>query len=98
MSLLIVFVLYQLSKKLNEKEIGLYGGDGLAIYKSKTGSRAEIIKYDFQENLSENDLNIVIKLNLKIVDYIRCHTQPSQEHLQTFLEHQKRNQFYTKGF
>ena len=93
--MLIVFVLYQLSKKLNEKDIGLYGDDGLAIYKSKTRSRAEITKYDFQENLSENDLNIAIKLNLKIVDYIRCHTQPSQEHLQTFLELQKRNQFYT---
>ena len=66
-----VFLLYQLLKKLsNVRDIGSYGNDRLVIFRSKTDPQAEIIKKHFQENFRENDLNIVIKCNLKIVDYI----------------------------
>ena len=64
------FLLHQLSKKYNKKDIGLYRDDGLAVFKNKSGPQAERIKKDFQKIFRENDLNIVIKCNLKIVDYL----------------------------
>ena len=36
------FLLYQLSKNYNKKDIGLYRGDGLAIFKNVSGSKAEL--------------------------------------------------------
>ena len=50
------------------RDIGLYQDDGLAVFKNKSGPQAERIKKDFQKFFWENDLNIVIKSNLKIVD------------------------------
>ena len=38
------FLLYQLSKNYNKKDIGLYWDDGLAIFKNVSGSKAEKIK------------------------------------------------------
>ena len=38
------FLLYQLSKNYNKKDIGLYRDDGLAIFKNVSGSKAEKIK------------------------------------------------------
>ena len=64
------FLLYQLSDKYNKKDIGLYRDDGLEVFKNKGGPQAERIKKDFQKFFQENDLNIVIKCNLKIVDYL----------------------------
>ena len=64
------FLLHQLSNKYNKKDIGLYRDDGLAVFKNKSGPQAERIKKDFQKFFRENDLNIVIKCNLKIVDYL----------------------------
>ena len=42
----------------------------MAFLKNKSGPQAERIKTDFQETFQENALNIVIKCNLKIVDYL----------------------------
>ena len=42
----------------------------MAVFKNKSGPQAERIKKDFQKIFRENDLNIVIKCNLKIVDYL----------------------------
>ena len=64
------FLLHQLSNKYNKKDTGLYRDDGLAVFKNKSGPQAERIKKDFQKIYRENDLNIVIKCNLKIVDYL----------------------------
>ena len=64
------FLLHQLSNKYNKKDIGLYRDDGLAVFKNKSGPQAERIKKDFQKIFRENDLNIVIKCNLKTVDYL----------------------------
>ena len=63
-------LLYQLSNKYNKNGIGLHRDDGLAVLKNKIGPQAESIKKDFQKNFQQNDLNIVIKCNLKIVDYL----------------------------
>ena len=64
------FLLYQLSNKCNKKDIGLYRDDGLAVFKNKSGPQAQRIKKDFQKIFWENDLNIVIKCNIKTVDYL----------------------------
>ena len=53
----------------HNKDIGLYRDDGLAVFKNKNGSQTERIEKDFKVIFLENDLNIVIKCNQKIVDY-----------------------------
>ena len=40
------FLLYQLSKNYNKKDIGLYRDNGLAIFKNVSSSKAEKIKKD----------------------------------------------------
>ena len=60
----------QLSNKYNKMCFGLHRDDGLAVLKNKSGPQAESIKKDFQKNFQRNDLNIVIKSNLKIVNYL----------------------------
>ena len=37
------FLLYQLSKNYNKKDIGLYRDEGLAIFKNASGSKVEKI-------------------------------------------------------
>ena len=64
------FLLYQLSKNLNKKHIGLYRNDGLAIFKNVSGSKAEKIKKGIQKLFKDNQLNITIQCNLKIVNYL----------------------------
>ena len=68
-------LVYKLSNKYNKKDNCLYRDDGLAVLKNKSGPQAERIKTDFQKIFRENDLNIVIKCNLKIVDYLDSHTE-----------------------
>ena len=64
------FLLYQLSKIYNKKDIGLYRDDGLAIFKNVGGSKAEKILKDIQKLFKDNQLNITIQCNLKIVNYL----------------------------
>ena len=64
------FLIYQLSNKYKKKNIGLNKDDGLAVFKTKSGPKAERVKVDFQKTFWENDLTIVIKCNLKIGDYL----------------------------
>ena len=60
----------QLSSKYVKKDIGLYRDDGLAVFKNVSGTQAEKIKKDFQNVFKRNGLEIIIKCNLKIVDYL----------------------------
>ena len=53
------FLLYQLLRKYNKKDIDLYQEDGLAIFRNKIGPQAEKIKKDFQNIFRKNDLNII---------------------------------------
>ena len=45
------FLLYQLSKNYDKKDVGLYRDDGLATFKNISGSKAEKIKNDIQNCL-----------------------------------------------
>ena len=64
------FLLHQLSNKYNKKDIGSYRDDGLTVFENKSCRQAERIKKDFQKIFRENGLNIVIKCNLNIFDYL----------------------------
>ena len=64
------FILSLLGTKYNAKDIGLYRDDGLAVFKNISGPQAEKIKKDFQKVFKDNGLDIVIKCNMKIVDYL----------------------------
>ena len=65
-----IFIRYQLSLKYNKNNIGLYRDDGLAVFKNISGPQAEKIKKHFQNIFRKNNLNIIVKCNLKIVDYL----------------------------
>ena len=47
------FLLYQLSKNYNKKDIGLYSDDGLTIFKNVSGSKADKIKKDSDQKLQK---------------------------------------------
>ena len=61
---------YELSKLCEKKDMGLYGDDGLAVFKNKSGSESEKIKKSIQVIFRENELKITIQCNFKIVDYL----------------------------
>ena len=63
-------MLHQFSKKYNKKDIALSEDDALAVFKYKNDLQEEKIKKDSQPIFIENDLNIAIKCNVKIVDYL----------------------------
>ena len=65
-----IFIIYQLSLKYNKNNIGLYRHDGLAVFKNISGPQAKKIKKHFQNIFRKNNLNIIVKCNLKIVDYL----------------------------
>ena len=48
----------------------MYRDDGLAVFKNLSGPQSERIKKRFQKIFNDNDLQIEIKCNLKIVDYL----------------------------
>ena len=65
-----IYLLSILSSKYNKKNIGLYRDDGLAVFKNISGPQSEKIKKQFQKVFNDNDLQIEIMCNLKIVDYL----------------------------
>ena len=65
-----IFILHQLSRVYNNNNIGLYRDDGLAVFKNISGPQAEKIKKHFQNIFRKNNLNIIVKCNLKVVDYL----------------------------
>ena len=65
-----IFIFYQLSRIYNKNDIGLYRDDGLAVFRNTSGPQAEKIKKRFQSIFYKNNLSIIVKCNLKIVDYL----------------------------
>ena len=65
-----IFILYQLSRKYNKNNIGLYRDDGLAVFKNISGPQEEKIKKHFQNIFRRNNSNIIVKCNLKKVNYL----------------------------
>ena len=64
------YLLYELSKLYEKKDIGLYRDNGLAIFKNKSGPESKKIKKSIQAIFRENELKIIIQCNLKVVDYL----------------------------
>ena len=65
-----IFILYQLSRIYNKNDIGLYRDDGLAVFRNTSGPQAEKIKKHFQSIFRKNNFSIIVKCNLKIVDFL----------------------------
>ena len=57
-------------RKYNKNNIGLDRDHGLAVFKNISGPQAEKIKKHFQNIFRKNNLNIMVRCNLKIVDYL----------------------------
>ena len=89
------FLLYQLSKKYNEKDIGLYRDDGLAMFKNVSGSKAEKIQKGIQKLFKDNHLNITIQCNPKIVDYLDVTFNLSNATYRAFCNPNNENHIYT---
>ena len=64
------FLLYALSLKYNKTNIGLYRDDGLAVFRNVSGAHCEKIKKEFQKLFWQHGLKLIIKCNLKIVDFL----------------------------
>ena len=64
------FLLYTLSLKYNKINTGLYQDDGLADFRNVSGPNCEKIKKEFQKLFRQRGLKLIIKCNLKIVDFL----------------------------
>ena len=64
------YVLSLISEKHNKKDFGLYRDDGLGAVKNKSGPETEKIKKNIQKIFKENELDTVIKCNMKLVNYL----------------------------
>ena len=68
--LLAMFIIYQLSRIYSKNDIGLYKDNGLAVFRNTGGRQEEKIEKHFQSKFCKNNLSIIVKCNLKIVDYL----------------------------
>ena len=66
------YMLSLLSEKHNKKYFGLYRDEGLGVVKNKSGPETEKIKKNIKGKkiFKENKLDIVIKCNMKLVNYL----------------------------
>ena len=65
-----IFMLNKISEKYNKNDVGLYKDDGLAVFKNISGLESERIKKNFQSLFKKYGLEIIIKCNKKVVDYL----------------------------
>ena len=65
-----IYLQFLLSKSYNMGHYGLYRDDGLAVFDNINGQTAEKIKKDFQRIFKENELDLVITSNMKVVNYL----------------------------
>ena len=59
-----------MSKKFSSNNIGLYRDDGLSLFRNISGRQAERHEKTIQKFFKDKGLQIIIKCNLKIVDYL----------------------------
>ena len=64
------YLLYELSKLYEKKNIALYRDDRVAVFKNKSGPESEKIRKSIQVKFRENELKITIQCNLRIVDHL----------------------------
>ena len=55
---------------VNKNNIGSYRDDGLAVFKNISGPQVRKINKHFQKIFCKNNFNIIVKCNLKIVNYL----------------------------
>jgi predicted GIY-YIG superfamily endonuclease len=65
-----IYMLQKISIHYNIANVGLYRDDGLAAFKNTSGPGLERIKKKLQSIFKENDLELVIECNKKVVDYL----------------------------
>ena len=59
-----------IGSKYNPNNIGLYGDDGLAVFKKTSGPQSEKIENTFQKMFKNKGLDIIINCSMKIVNYL----------------------------
>ena len=64
------YLLYELLKLYEKKNIRLYRDHRLAVFKNKSRAELEKIRKPIQAIFRENELKITIQHNLKTVDYL----------------------------
>ena len=65
-----LFILNKLSKKFDKDNIGLYRDDGLSVFKNYNGHLNDKIQKEMIDLFKQHHLNLEIKCNLEIVDYL----------------------------
>ena len=65
-----IFILNQICEKYNKNDVGLYWDDGLAVFKNISGPESERIKKNFQSLFKKYGLQIIIKCNKEVADYL----------------------------
>ena len=65
-----LYILDILAKEYGKERIGLYRDDGLAAFKSISGSEADRIRKNMTKTFLKLDLKITISCNLKIVNFL----------------------------
>ena len=64
------FSLYALLLKYNKTNIGFYRDDGLTVFKNVSGAQCEKTKNESQKLFRQHGLKLIIKCNLKSVDFL----------------------------
>ena len=64
------FLRYALSLKYNKTNISFYRDDGLEVFRNVSGTHCKKIKKEFQKLFGQHDLKLIIKCNVKIVDFL----------------------------
>ena len=59
-----------ISEKYNKQDFGLYRDEGLGVVKDKSRPETEKVKKNIQKVFKGNKLYIVIKCNMKLVNYL----------------------------
>ena len=65
-----LFMLNELSKKFDKDNIGLYRDNGLSLFKNHNGHQNDKVWKEMIDLFKQHHLNLEIKCNLKIVDYL----------------------------
>ena len=68
--LLGTYMLNLLTKSYNKNDFGLNRDDGLAVLKTKSEPQSEKVKKNIQKIFKEHGLDIIIKCNMKLVNYL----------------------------
>ena len=65
-----LFMLNELPKRFDKDNIGLYRDDSLSVFKNYIGHQNDKVRKEMIDLFKQHHLNLEIKCNLKIVDYL----------------------------